>query len=377
MKTVLHLIETSGPGGAENMLITMAESLHRRSYQSIICLFKDGWLNRQLQRKGFETVIVPQIRSLDFHCARDLVRLVRARNVSVMHSHEFAMNAYSAVVSALTGVACISTVHGKNYYAEKWRRRVAYRFVSKRSTLVAVSEDIRNFLIQRVGIKPQNVRTIWNGIDLDRYAANQKTRARIRHELGIPDKEVVIGAIGNLYPVKGHMHLVEAASLVNERYPGARLLIAGRGQMLRELRRKTVTLGISDKVVFLGFREDVADLLQAVDVFVLPSLSEGLPLSLLEAMASSTPVVATTVGGIPEAVTDQETGLLVEPGDSMGLANAILECIEAPAVSKKFAEKARDEVKKKFSVESMVNSYEELYKVSNPSKYANERVTPP
>ncbi len=133
MKNVLHLIDTSGPGGAENMLISLVENLSESRYRSFVCLLKDGWLSTELQRRGIETMVVPQRHSLDFPWLIRLTRFLRDASIHVMHAHEFTMNVYGSLLSKITGIPIVATVHGKNYYWVKWRRRRAYQFVARQS----------------------------------------------------------------------------------------------------------------------------------------------------------------------------------------------------------------------------------------------------
>jgi glycosyltransferase involved in cell wall biosynthesis len=179
-------------------------------------------------------------------------------------------------------------------------------------------------------------------------------------ELGVPDNAPVVGAIGNLYPVKGHIHLVKAFARVTEQVPDGRLVVAGRGELLEDLKNETLRLGITKQVMFLGFREDVSSLLQAFDIFVMPSESEGIPLSLLEAMACSKPVVVTNVGGMPEVVTDK-VGLRCQPRDPVALADNILALLRDPVLCNRMAQTARERVEVEFSLERMSRQYSYCY----------------
>ncbi|MCI0562978.1 MAG: glycosyltransferase, partial [Nitrososphaera sp.] len=228
MKNVLHLIETSGPGGAEKMLISLAETLDKNRYRSLVCLLKDGWLKTQLERLGIETIVVPQHRSLDALWLFRIYRLLKHRSIHVMHAHEFAMNVYGSFLSSVTGIPIIATVHGKNYYWIKWRRRLAYAFVAHQSLMVAVSEDLKQFLTQRAAIDPDKVRIVHNGIDLYRYAESDRPNT-IQNELEINDNQPVIGTVGNLYAVKGQTYLLRACVVVARAFPDFVLLVAGRG----------------------------------------------------------------------------------------------------------------------------------------------------
>jgi len=360
--TILHLIETWDPGGAEKMLISLVTSLDTTHYRSVICLLKDGWLNRQLRHRGFDTVILPQRKGLDPGWIYQCMRLIRQKKVDLLHAHEFAMNFYGCIAARIMGIPIITTVHGKGYYADKWRRRFAYRFVSRNSLrMVAVSEDVRHFLITEVGASPDHLATIYNGIDPKPFTPSEEV-AGIRKELGIEGTALVIGTIGSLYPVKGHGYLLNAAARVASVLPGAIFLIAGRGELLNPLQEEAGKLGIIKNVRFLGFREDIQAILQAMDLFVLPSLSEGLSLSLLEAMAAGKPVVATNVGGNPEVVLHGITGYLVPPKDPESLALRVVELLKDRSLAQQFGANGQRRVYERFRIEQMVKSYQELYK---------------
>lgn len=360
MKNVLHLIETSGPGGAENVLIRLVENLDRSRYRSLVCLLRDGWLKAQLQSRGIETIVNPQHRSLDFHWLFNLARLLRNRPIHVMHAHEFAMNVYGSILSRMTGIPIVATVHGKNYYWSKWRRCLAYQFVARQSVMVAVSEDLRQFVTQRLAIHPDNIRVVHNGVHLRQHAVSDR-RNTIRKEMGINGSQPCIGTVGNLYAVKGQAYLLRACAAVAKEFPDFVLLVAGRGEQLESLEEEARSLGIERNVRFLGFREDVPALLEAMDVFVLPSVSEGLPVSILEAMALGKAVVASNIGGIPEVVKDGTTGYLVPPSDPAALTAKILLLLHHPQLAADLGESGRKRVQEVFSLDKMVQEYESLY----------------
>ena len=232
--------------------------------------------------------------------------------------------------------------------------------------MVTVSKNIKGFLNQRVGIKSDRVEVVYNGIDVHSYRVNKGIRDRIRKDFGIGETQPVIGAIGNLSPVKGHTYFLRAAALIKKEIPGVKLLIAGRGSLLDDLKKESVALGLEHNVIFLGYRGDIPALLQAIDIFILSSISEGLPLSLLEAMACERPVVATNVGGIPEVMNDGETGFLVAARDPDALGDRVLNLLKNNALAGQFGEAGRARVKRDFEIEGMIQRYHELYeKVMN------------
>ncbi len=360
MLNILHLCESSETGGAESVLISLVEGLDKSRYRSVVCLLSDGWLRIQLDKRGIETLVIPQPHTFDVIWLWRLYRLLKDRNIHVMHSHEFATNVYASMLSGLTGIPVVATAHGKNYYGEKWRRRLAYRFVAWQSQLVAVSQDLKLFLAQQIGIPPDRIRVVHNGIDLSRYRA-QDDGHTIRQQLGIGPDQRVIGTVGNLFAVKGQAYLLKACQVVAGAFPNFVLLLAGEGEQLGALEKEAADLGISGNVRFLGFRDDVPSLLQAMDVFVLPSLSEGLPLSILEALSLQKPVVSTSVGGIPEIVENGLTGYLVPPKDPEALAEKILLLLQQPQTAAGMGKAGRKRVEEVFGLEKMIREYQCLY----------------
>ena len=360
MKNILHLTEVWDTGGAENVFISLVENLDKTRYNSDVCLLRNGWLKTQLDRRGVETLVIPQHRSFDFPWLYQLVKLLRRRSIDVIHAHEFAMNVYGALLSRITGIPNVTTVHGKNYYCEKLRRRLGYRFAARQSIMVAVSEDLKQFLVKSTAIPPERIRVVPNGINLNRYLTNGED-ATVRRELGIKAGSPVIGTVGNLFAVKGQIYLIRACRIVAKTFPDFVLLVAGEGEELTVLQTEAHDLGIQENVKFLGFREDVPSLLQAMDVFVLPSLSEGLPLSVLEAQALQKPVVASDVGGVPEVVEDGISGFLVPPKNPQALADKILLLLRNTQLATDLGKEGRKRVEQAFSLEHMIQEYQSLY----------------
>jgi glycosyltransferase involved in cell wall biosynthesis len=297
---------------------------------------------------------------LDLGWLRRFGRLVRDRGVGLIHAHEFGANTYGTLAGRLARVPVVTTVHGQSYYADCRRRRLAYRVVSRAAVMVAVSEDIKRFVVERAGVSASRVRVVHNGIDAVRPVSAEE-RARLRTDLGIRDGERVVAVVGSLYGVKGHQYLLQGAPVVLETCPSTVFLIAGRGDCGAALKEQARSLGIDERVRFLGFRQDVSALLAICDVFVLPSLSEGLSIAILEAMAAAKPVVTTRVGGNPELVVDGETGILVEPADARGLASAVTRILADPAEARRLGENGLSRVRSRFTMGKMVREYEAIY----------------
>ena len=357
---VLHLIETGGPGGAERVLLDIVRHLDPARFAPVVCLRKPGWLHDQCRALGVETVIVPLRRHLEWSWFRDVGRLLRRERIALLHAHEFAMNVYGAALGRAAGRRVVATVHGKDYYADRRRRRLAYRAVARLGAMVAVSEDVRGFLARTVGIPPGRITTIRNGIDVAAYRDAVPAPGVRAAALG-GEWPWVVGTVGSLYPVKGHAGLLRAYRIVRERVPGTGCVIAGRGPLQDALRDEARRLGVEDGVRFLGFRGDVPGVLAALDVFALPSLSEGLPLAAIEAMAAGRPVVATDVGGTREVVVDGATGFLVPAGDPAALAERLVAVLREPALAARLGAAGRARAAREFGVARMVDRYAGLY----------------
>jgi len=359
-RIVLHLIETGGPGGAERMMVLLAAGLGPE-YRSEAALIRDTWLGSALRSRGVPVTML-QNRSGSFLATlRDVLQLIRKKGVSILHTHEFFMNSVGLAASRLSGIPLVATVHGKSYYADRRRRRVAYRLVGRlASQMVAVSEDVKRFLIERVAVSPRRIQVVPNGVPLDQVPSREKILS-LRDELRLPPQSRVVGTVGSLYPVKGHAHLIAAAPHVLAQSPHVIFLIVGRGGLREELEAQARRLGVAPCFRFLGHRDDVTDILSVCDIFALPSLSEGMPLALLEAMAAGVPAVATRVGGVAEVLADRKSGLLVPPGDSQALAKGIITLLEDRSLARRIGESAREVVAGRFSLNEMVRAYRGIY----------------
>jgi glycosyltransferase involved in cell wall biosynthesis len=358
--TVLHLSSSSGPGGAEAVVANVASGLDASRYRSVVCLFRDGWLRQRCEQLGLETHVVRMSGMLDLQWLQQCHRLLRTRDVGVIHAHEFGANAYGTLVGRLARVPVVATVHGRSYYADCGRRRLAYRVVSRAATMVAVSADIKRFIVERTGVSAARVHIVHNGIDVPRPVPAAE-RERLRTALGIRPGAPLVTVVGSLYDVKGHRYLLEAAPAVLAACPDTVFLIVGRGEREAALREQAQRLGLEAAVRFLGFREDVPALLAISDLFVLPSLSEGLSIAVLEAMAAGKPVVTTRVGGNPELVLDGQTGLLVESADARGLAAAMTRILTDPREARRLGDNGRCRVADRFTMAAMIRAYQDLY----------------
>lgn len=360
MRTILYLSTSSGPGGAERVISNLAASLDPQRYRAVLCLFRPGWLQERSESRGIRTFIIPTHGMTDWRWALQFKRLLRQERVDLVHAHEFDANTQGTFVAALTGIPLVATVHGKNYFWERFRRRLAYRWVSRKATMVAVSQNLKQFIVEKVGVAPHRLKVLYNGV----HALQQCSSVEVyqcRKELGLPESHQIVGVVGNLYPVKGHQYLIDAIPSILMTCPNTSFVFAGRGELEAELKSQVYRLGVETKVFFLGLRQDIPRILAMLDVFVLPSLSEGLSMAILEAMIAGKPVVATQVGGNPELVLNGETGFLVPPRDSQALASSVVTLLTNRQQAAQFSERGKRRAEGQFSLQTMVSSYQSLY----------------
>jgi glycosyltransferase involved in cell wall biosynthesis len=353
------LIETDGPGGAERTLASLALELQAAGAYNLVVLPADreGWLAQQLADSGVAIEYFRLDRPVSVTCAQWLTAAFRRHRIALAHSHEFTMAVYGAWAAWRAGVPHVITMHGSRYYAKRLRRRFALRAgVTLGGRIVAVSHELARQLGRDLLVPASRIATIANGVRGVPFAPST-----LRDELGLVREDRLVLAIGNLYPVKGHRHAVEALGLLQGRHPRLHLAIAGRGETAVALREQAAELGVAHRVHLLGLRADIANLLAAADIFVLPSLSEGLPLALLEAMFAECPIVASDVGEVRNVLANGDAGILVPPADARPLAAALDTLLEAPTHARELAVRAGRRAALEYDISRMVARYAALY----------------
>jgi glycosyltransferase involved in cell wall biosynthesis len=352
------MIECDGPGGAELMMLDLASELRSRGHAVLPVNLANGtgWLGARFEAAGFQPATFAIRSAVDLGAVRSLTSILRDFRADVVHSHEFTMAIYGAAAAPRAGARHVITMHGGLYYASAWRRRVALRWAAQRSdALVGVSVATAAALERILGAGRRAV-VVPNGIP-----QRSGVRDRVRRELSIPANELLIVAVGNLYPVKGHAVLLDALAMLGDR-AGWHLAIAGRGEEEGRLRAQSAAAGIDERVHILGFRDDIPDILAAGDIFAMPSLSEGLPLALVEAMSFGLPVVVTRVGGVPEVVTDDVEALLVPPSDAGALASALRTLLDDADLRRRLGDAGRMRAQRDYAIATMADRYERLYR---------------
>ena len=355
-------LATSGPGGAEHMVLMLANALRDLGLRVTLVTMRPGWMTERAERDGFPVWLEPQKPGIDLPWVARFARRLRAEGVDVLHAHEYEMNAYGGLAAAIARIPSVATIHGSVWGVDHKRHQLAYALVRLlgRQRVVAVSEELAQRLSKSLRRSRKSLDLVANGIPMparppERSAQDQRAA---RRQAGLPEDVRLVLAVGNLYPVKDHASLIRALARMRE---PAHVAIAGRGDEEERLRELIRELDLAERVHLLGLRDDIPTLLRAADVFVQPSLSEGLPLAVLEAMAAELPVVASDVGGVSEAVLPDETGLLTPAASPDALAEALDRLLKDPALAQRFARAGFERAREHFSVERMARLYVDLY----------------
>ena len=369
---VCHIISGDLWAGAETQVAAaMAYLAQQPGIELSALLLNDGRLADELRRLNVTVMVLDETRSSVLGVLLGLRRTLREHPCDLVHVHKYKEGVLGTLAARLAGVPLVvRTMHGLAEPFRGWEhlKNRAYTALD-RSTfqlfgdlVIAVSQRMAETLWES-GYRPTMVTCIQNGLDLNRLVTTRPS-ADVRRDLGLEPDAMLIGTVGRLSLVKGHASLLQAAARVLERESRARFLFAGDGPLQDELMTMAARLKIDRACLFIGSRRDVYDVVAALDIFVLPSLNEGLPMSLLEAMALGRPVIASDVGGIPEVMQHRVNGLLVPPGDAQQLAAACLELAFDRDLAAALGARARQTIEAAFTHErsgaALLNVYRSL-----------------
>jgi glycosyltransferase involved in cell wall biosynthesis len=359
---LLILITELERGGAERVVVHLARHLDRRLVApSVATIHAGGELSDEITKLGVRVSHLSRRRNITPGSVFALRRLLTVGGFNVIHSHLPAAGLVARL--ALTYLsprpAHVYTEHNVPRGYGLLSRAVNRWPLQEADRITAVSHEVRSAWLRSGSRRHLNSEVVWNGVEIPALSGDSLTRARVRQELELDERELALIAVGNLHHRKGHAVLLQAFEKARLGHTSV-LLLVGDGPLLAELETMARSLGIGGRVRFLGRRRDVEDLLFASDVFVLPSLAEGLPMALLEAMARGLPCIASAVGGVPEALADGIDGHLVPPGDVDTLA-ARLASVEDASTRLQLGDAARLHAMRDFRVEQMVQRYESLY----------------
>lgn len=371
---ILYLIVTLPVGGAEEHLLSLVRNLDRNRFDpSVCCIGRSGPIGRELETGGTRVVELGKLEKggFDGKIVPLLQEMLRNGRTSLLHSHLYHANMYGRLAAFREGVHAVCSIHNTYVHPKPHRRVINWWLARRTPVIIAGSEAIKNDILRYDGVPSGKVRVIPYGVDVEKFAI-PLSRREARNKLGLPLDRFLAGTVGRLEEQKGQSYLVEAAARLRREGMPLSLLLIGSGREEERLRGLVAREGIEEDVLFLGTRRDLPDLFRAMDVFVLSSLWEGLPLALLSAMASGVPVVATRVGGIPEVVRDGVNGYLVPPADPSALAAALRRVWDDPGGGATCGEAAAETVRSGYShrrnAERIMEIYDEVLAGRGPAK---------
>ena len=359
---VAQLVLTLCPGGAERLAIELSRRLADRFGMMVICLEEPGALAETLQTNGIDVLAMRRRQGFRPSLAKTIASLTRAHGIDVLHCQQYSPYVYGSLARLLRpSLRVIYTEHGRlgDDPPSLKRKLINPLLAPLPDGIYAVSDDLRRHMLAE-GFPASRVGVIANGIDVG-DVPGEMARINARAELLIPPDGVVFGTAARLDPVKDLGTLIDAFAKVRWEVRGARLLILGDGPERDELVRRARIQRVSESVLFAGYRADVRALLPACDVYVNSSVSEGISLTILEAMATKLAVIATNVGGTPEVVSDGHNGVLVPARDSNVLARAMLALARDDSRRQRLAAHGRETVEQRFTLDRMIDDYASAY----------------
>jgi len=357
---VMQVIYSFDVGGSEIVACNIALNMKNDVVHGVAALESDGPLRQTLDNRGIHTWVINRQPNERIRPMLRLWKAMRNFRPDVIHTHHLYELIYALPGALFTGASIIHTEH--EYYSLMTpKASFLLRHLSRFCRAVTgVNEETSTFLKEKVGIPFQKVYTVVNGINLERYGHCCPERTA----LGLAENDLIAGIVARLNQIKDHPMLLRAFRIVKDKLPQAKLLIIGDGTTRPQLEQLTTELELGETVRFLGTRSDVPELLSCIDIAVLSSREEGLPLSILEAMAAGKPVIATDVGGISTVVRPCETGLLVPAGDSKAMASALLTLFANPDSANQMGRTGRRLIEQNYDLKETLSQYISLYEAA-------------
>lgn len=350
---ILHIDTERGFRGGELQVLLLMEGLKRKGHENFLVAAKDSPLTEKTESLAESIFAIMPQRIFDIINIFRICKFIEFSQADILHLH----TAHAHLIGGIAG----RIKHKPIVVTRRVDFRVRSRFKYNRlaDKIIAISQAIKRILIEG-GVREDKIVFIPSGIDTRKFDSVGKTDYLYR-EFKIPEKSLVIGTIAHLADHKGHIYLLQAIPRILKEFPDSFFLFVGDGELKKSLEKKAQDLGVKDRVIFTGFREDIPEILSILDLFVLPSHLEGLCTSLMDAMYMEVPVAATTAGGIPEVIENGKTGLLVPPKNPLALAEAIIKLLQDKTKRETFAGEGKKKVLQEFTASQMVEKVEEVY----------------
>jgi glycosyltransferase involved in cell wall biosynthesis len=328
-------------------MLTLADAQRNAGHNVTLICFKGMKFVQEARELGYEVHEVKVRGKLDPIAVRAVAKFLKREKVDVLHAHLSTSSVNGCLAARLAGIPSVASVHGLS-------GKLSFVFATH---LIGVSNAVKAHLVEQ-GVSPNRITVVYNGTD---PPAHNWTKAVARHQFHFDDGELIFGTVARLTPLKGVSTAIEAFAIIAEKLPDSRFLIVGDGPEVDALQALAEQLGVADHVVFAGYRQDVYQCLQAIDIFLFPSQKEAMGLAVAEALALGIPVVSTNVGGLPEVI-DSTVGALVPPEDPVAMAKAALVLAVNPEHHSECSVSAINRWRERFSIRAMHNNVEEVYR---------------
>ncbi|WP_316820135.1 glycosyltransferase family 4 protein [Pedobacter gandavensis] len=365
---ILQAIRQGKVGGGETHVLDLVNELDKQVFESVVLSFTEGPMVDRLRSDGFKVYVVPTEKPFNYKVWKAVRKIVEQEKIDLIHAHGTRANSNTFSTAKSLGIPLIYTVHGWSFHPDqsstvKIIRTLSERFLVKMAnrTICVSQSNLKEGLSK---FPMHDAQVILNGINQQKFNPDQQFKD-VRKELGIPAEAVLIGYIARITAQKEPLNFLRGIAQVPTDL-NAKYLIVGDGELKSEMLELASSLNLNDRLIFQDFRSDIPDILNAVDIFCLPSLWEGLPIALLEAMAMKKAIIATEIDGIIDLIHPGENGVLIPISNPDKIAEAISLLIEDPVLRTKLGEQAGATVREKFNVDKMTRSVEDVYKALVP-----------
>lgn len=364
---IFYVIADSSLTGAPRHLLSLADGINGWDF-TVSVILPQGPLADELKKKKIDIFLIPMRARSDMAAVRGINKLLRKYDPDILHAHGQRAGLLARIAARGLPIKIVYTEHTRTPQfhlispALDWAHIRAMQMADRWTDMnIAVSKAVANFLVESKITKPHKIKVIYNSIDSASKEHIDKTTLDIINQYGLRKKDIIVGTIGSLNIQKDTATLIKAMSKVFKKLPQAKLVLVGSGPLKYKLQKLVQKLKITDQVVFTGTIKEISSILQLFTIFVLPSRSEAFGISILEAMKAKVPVIATRVGGIPEIITNNRDGILIEPGNPKILSSAIMKLLNDRKLQHKLI-RGGEETIKRFSLSRMIQETSKLYK---------------
>lgn len=359
---ILHVIPKLSVGGVENQLALILQKYDRKKFHPFVCCISGkGEIGTDIESRGIEVIYLNKLKhKFDWTIVKDIHKLIRSCSIKIVRTHQYHANLYGRLAAFSAKVPCVvASVHNIYTIDKKFHRRLINRYLAGvTDKIITVSKAVKNDVLEYDGIPEDKIMVIYNGIEMERFS---DIKSSVREELGLSNEIPVIGTVGRLTPQKGIKYLIEATSKLTQTFPRIVLLIAGDGPLREDLENYAKILNMGGNVIFLGTRRDIPAVLSAMDIFILPSMWEGMSNALIEAMAAAKPVISTNIAPNREIVDSEKVGILIPPKNSDEIVRAIKFLLKNKEMLKRLGEAAKIKIISDFNIDKTVKTYESLF----------------